>query len=629
MSNTNALHIQEQLNHADKLFKQFEFEQTIGLYEQILKLIESEANENTSAFIAEATAGLVDAYSESGKIFNSTERIEKGIAAAERSGDLTLLIKMCKSARLAYTLRAEYSKAIESYERLIPYLEDTGNLEEISYCYNQIAGNYYSTSKYVKAMEYMKMALENAELAGSNKLIGLCYQNLGIFSIPLGNLDKSLEYFHNASKSIEAHGDKKNQASILMNLGSLYILKKEFALALQYLEKTIEIFEEVNDLGGLMRSIGNIGICYTYDKNYTKAIEYLSKADAMAGETGNHSDRVYWLFGLGDAYSDKEPADFNTAESMYVKALEICKEYKHTQEAYLHLGLSKIYERQEKWKEADWHYQEYHRISSESFTVEVQKQYQKFLQERDLMEYEKKKAIENASIEANQQATETLLYKLMPGEIAQKLIDNQETIADYYPNVSILFADLQGFSSMTSELPPYMLLQLLHNVFSKFDSLTKAFGCTKIKTISDGYMVVSGAPEICEDHAERIINLAFEMAQPIVIPAEIEMLLPDHAELKVRVGIHSGSVVAGVVGQERFGYDIYSDAVNIASRMQTTGVAGKIHVSSDFMRHLLSRFASSKNSEHGLVFERRGEIPIKGKGMMKTFFVTRQTANHH
>ena len=136
-------------------------------------------------------------------------------------------------------------------------------------------------------------------------------------------------------------------------------------------------------------------------------------------------------------------------------------------------------------------------------------------------------------------------------------------------------------------------------------------------------MAVCGAPTTCEDHAERLAEAALEMQETITLPESIREYMPSGTKLGVRIGLHTGSVVAGVIGEERFVYDIYSDAVNTAARMESHGEENKIHVSNDFFRHLQNRFAMTKNTSHGFVFEKRGEMEIKGKGLMRTYFVER------
>ncbi|MBI3260081.1 MAG: adenylate/guanylate cyclase domain-containing protein, partial [Ignavibacteriae bacterium] len=152
----------------------------------------------------------------------------------------------------------------------------------------------------------------------------------------------------------------------------------------------------------------------------------------------------------------------------------------------------------------------------------------------------------------------------------------------------------------------------LNYVFGEFDRIMKQHGCEKIKTIGDGYMAVAGAPIRCDDHAERIVSAAFEMVATTLLPEEIRQYLPKGTNFGVKIGVHTGSAIAGVFGNERFVYDVYSDAVNTAARMESHGEVGKIHVSEDLMKSL---------SDSSFRFIPRGEMNIKGKGAMKTYFL--------
>jgi adenylate cyclase len=167
-----------------------------------------------------------------------------------------------------------------------------------------------------------------------------------------------------------------------------------------------------------------------------------------------------------------------------------------------------------------------------------------------------------------------------------------------------LFADLVNFSQIAATLPPIALLNLLNQVFSTFDHLTERYGLEKIKTIGDAYMVVGGLPQRRDDHAEAIAAMALEMQ------AELACLNTIHRQsLSMRIGIHTGPVVAGVIGLKKFAYDLWGETVNIASRMESYGTAGRIQVTESIYQCLYHRF----------VFEKRGCIYIKGQGEMITY----------
>ncbi|HEY9810775.1 MAG TPA: adenylate/guanylate cyclase domain-containing protein [Halomicronema sp.] len=205
-----------------------------------------------------------------------------------------------------------------------------------------------------------------------------------------------------------------------------------------------------------------------------------------------------------------------------------------------------------------------------------------------------------------QQQTERLLLNILPEAIAERLKHEQATIAENFGAVTVLFADIVGFTEIASSLSPIALVSLLNQIFSAFDRLTEHYGLEKIKTIGDAYMVVGGLPKRRVNHAEAIAEMALDMQKAIV-----EFNSQNNLNFSIRIGIHSGPVVAGVIGIKKFIYDLWGDTVNTASRMESHGSPGRIHVS-DTTHRLL---------RHKYIFEKRGIIQVKGKGDMRTYFL--------
>ncbi|MBP1693888.1 MAG: adenylate/guanylate cyclase with and sensor [Chloroflexi bacterium] len=214
--------------------------------------------------------------------------------------------------------------------------------------------------------------------------------------------------------------------------------------------------------------------------------------------------------------------------------------------------------------------------------------------------------IQRLIIEREEERSYTLLLNTLPASIADRLMRG-ETIADYFPSISVLFADIVDFTPLATRMAPVEVVQFLNQVFSTFDELTEARTLEKIKTVGDAYMVVSGLPIPRSDHAEVMAELALEMQAAIA-----NMILPNVSSLQVRIGIHTGPVIAGVIGWRKFAYDLWGDTVNTASRMETHGLPGKIQVSKAYYELLKGKYN----------FEERGEIDVKGKGKMRTFFLT-------
>ena len=209
--------------------------------------------------------------------------------------------------------------------------------------------------------------------------------------------------------------------------------------------------------------------------------------------------------------------------------------------------------------------------------------------------------------EREHQRSEGLLVNILPPRVAERLKDRAHSeIADAYPEASILFADMGGFTARASDTAPEDLVRFLNGVYTKLDSLVERHGLEKIKTTGDAYMVVSGVPEALPDHAGALADLALDIRDALV-----GLVDPKGRAVPVRIGIASGPVVAGVVGTRKFFYDVWGDAVNTASRMESTGEAGQIQVAPKTRELLADRFE----------LEERGVIEVRGKGPMQTWFL--------
>lgn len=211
-----------------------------------------------------------------------------------------------------------------------------------------------------------------------------------------------------------------------------------------------------------------------------------------------------------------------------------------------------------------------------------------------------------AQLAAERETSERLLLNVLPRTIAERLKVRSATIADSFESVTVLFADIVNFSRFSEHLPAEQLVSWLNEVFSVFDDLVETFQLEKIKTIGDAYMLAGGLPEPREDHAEAVADLALCLQQEMS-----RRRTPAGDPLQLRIGIHTGRVAAGVIGRRKFAYDLWGDTVNTASRMQTHGVEGGIHVSAATYERLRGRFR----------FENRGEIPVKSKGTLRTYLL--------
>ncbi len=210
-------------------------------------------------------------------------------------------------------------------------------------------------------------------------------------------------------------------------------------------------------------------------------------------------------------------------------------------------------------------------------------------------------------LEVERERSEKLLLNILPAPIASRLKKGEKVIADQFDEATVLFVDIANFTPLASTMPPYELVDMLNGIFSSFDSIVEKHGLEKIKTMGDAYMAVGGLPITTCDHAKAVANAALDILE------EFPKLI-DH-RLQLRIGIHSGPVVAGVIGKNKFNYDLWGDTVNIASRMQSHGKPNSIQVSAKTYEYLKDAFE----------LKPRGEIEIKGKGAMQTYIMMCRT----
>jgi adenylate cyclase len=209
-------------------------------------------------------------------------------------------------------------------------------------------------------------------------------------------------------------------------------------------------------------------------------------------------------------------------------------------------------------------------------------------------------------LEDEREKSRSLLLNILPEEIIDRLEAGETVIADRYDAVTVLFSDFVGFTEISARIPAPVLVAELNRLFSEFDALCERMSVEKVKTIGDAYMAVGGLPRTRTDHTVAIAETALEMLR-----AMERVNATTETEWRIRIGVDTGPAVAGVIGSHKFVYDVWGDAVNLASRLETSSLAGRIHVSERVAKELGDRFD----------LEARGEVDLKGKGTMQTYFL--------
>ena len=240
--------------------------------------------------------------------------------------------------------------------------------------------------------------------------------------------------------------------------------------------------------------------------------------------------------------------------------------------------------------------------------TEKNQMYRREIAFREEAEIEARLLLETTKFQKDE--IEQLLLNILPKSIADRLQNGQSIIADSFSDVSVLFADLVGFTNFASDKTATETVKVLNQIFSQFDQLSLQHGLEKIKTIGDAYMVVGGLPQAQENHAETIAQMALDMQAAVA-----SFNAKNNHSFSLRIGINIGGVVAGVIGLTKFSYDLWGDTVNVAHRMESNGIPGKIQVTAVVYERLKDKFS----------FTMRGAIEIKGKGEMVVYFLGGRT----
>lgn len=209
-------------------------------------------------------------------------------------------------------------------------------------------------------------------------------------------------------------------------------------------------------------------------------------------------------------------------------------------------------------------------------------------------------------LEAEQAKSDSLLHAMLPAGIVERLKLGETSIAEKFTSATVLFADLVGFTPLTLELSALEIIELLEGLFSHFDTLLETYGVEKIRTIGDNYMAASGVPDPRPDHAQALAHMALEISEYV----HSRRVYRDR-QVSFRIGINSGPLIAGVIGDKKHQYDIWGDTVNTASRMESSGIPGKIQITQATYDLIKAEF----------VCEPRGKIPVKGKGHLETWYL--------
>ncbi|MBK9249543.1 MAG: tetratricopeptide repeat protein [Ignavibacteria bacterium] len=550
-----------------------------------------------------------------------------GLRLADELGNEQVQADLLNMIGIVYRSQEEYHLALEYMQKALVINTKLGNQRMMAGNFHNIGDMYEHFSEYALALDYLQSALKINEDLDNNSWAALNLARIALVYSRLQEYDQALEYYEQARALHAELGNQSEEVAILTNMSLVYHGLKDFMRALELLHQALSIAQSTGSRRHTADIYINIGSMYSSLSEFTTSLEYIHQALAIFKEIDVPSGIAVSCGAIGEVYANGDFEGYNpeNAEEYLFQSIGIFEQSGDKQQLYaLHNSLASMYEREKRWEEFAVHFKKYHTLEKEVMSNESRKIAERYIRERQDAEREKTLAVERAL----SQATSTILANILPQTITERLVKGEKKIANTHEHVSVLFIDIVGFTQLSAQLSAHELIDLLDLVFTRFDMICKKHGLEKIKTIGDAYMAVCGAPVSCDNHAERVALAALEMLEDFPIGRDFST----NIDLGFRIGLHSGSVVAGIIGENKYSYDMWGDAVNTASRMESHGEKDKIHVSEEFMKKLLmvngewliydaDNFSSLTINHLPLTIIPRGEMHIKGKGMMKTYFL--------
>jgi len=542
--------------------------------------------------------------------------------------------------------RSDYKKTLYYYIRALEMARKMDQPAALSIAYNNVGSVYHDKGDFTKALDYYFKSLE---FDPPEYLIGNTLNNIGTIYKDQGNLSKAREYYMRSLELNKKRGVQHEMALSLSQIGGIYGEEKDYINSLSYYFQSLQIFEQINNQFGIANTYNKIGNLHHQQHELTEALNYHKMSLALYQLIDNNDGIAVSVNNIGEIY--REQGDygkaleycqrgFDTAVSIQslVRKRENCsclyETYKalgHGEKALYYLELLNAFEDSLDNREA----------AKKLQLMEFQKE-ALLIQEAHEEEVSRKEKTKNisyivgalflilagsfylrwryirkskASLQIEKDRSENLLLNILPEEIARELKEKGKADAREFEMVSILFTDFKNFTERGAKLSAAELVNDINYCFEAFDAIIEKYGIEKIKTIGDAYMAAGGLPVPSDDSVKRTVLAALEM-QEFISKRKTEKDAPGKHIYEMRAGIHTGPVVAGIVGVKKFQYDIWGDTVNTASRMESSGQVGLVNISKATYELL--------KDDPEFDFQSRGKIAVKGKGEIEMYFVTRK-----
>lgn len=556
-----------------------------------------------------------------------------------------------KNIGMVYYYRGSYVETLDYWNKALSIFESIKDDFGAANMLGNIGGVYMNQGADEKALEYSLRALKIAEKVGDTIRMIAALTNIG--STYHNKKDpKGLEYYLKVLPLVNSKDKIEEYVVVTGNMGEIYYDNKDNQKALEYYQKSIKAAG--NSLSAAF-SINGIGKIYLLEGNYPLAHSYHKQALEIAEKFDDQLQLVRSLRGIADVFL----AEGNTTKAIYYYNLartnaEAMDEVKiELKDIYKDMAIA--YSRNKDYNNAFTYQTLYSNFKDTLYDIESKKKLNKIQFDFELSKKDGELALNAEKLKSEKQARlgititlgiimasafviyryylkslktnkildkqkdeiEGLLLNILPKEVASELKNNGISKPRYYNEVCVLFSDFKGFTVIADKMSPNELVEELNECFVAFDSIADKYGLEKIKTIGDSYMCASNLPSDLPDHFYKIIKGGMEMQQ-FIEGWNKGRVLEGKEPWQIRIGVHAGPVVAGVVGKKKYAYDIWGSTVNIASRMESSGTPGKVNISEFTYEKVKDRFECVH----------RGKISAKNIGDLEMYYVESEKVPH-
>jgi class 3 adenylate cyclase len=591
---------------------------------------------------------------------DAIEAIRIGTEARDLAEELNYergLAYAYKAIGMGYYFQNNWIDALVNWRLSLEAYESAGDLNGVSNMLNNLGAVHFNGGDDEPAIEYYLRSLRVAEDIGDTLRIATALVNIGsVYLNKEANHHLAFDYYRRALPLSVKLGDLDAIGTCAVNMGEIYLKdNQDLDSALFYFETALAAYQK-SATGNVAYALKNIGRVYASRGEYQKAIDYQTEAYNLAKSLDARLEMAQSLLSLANTYELK--GDSKSSISAFKQAQEIAYQIKANYELKdAYQGLAENYAKVSDYRNAYTYHTLFSnakdslynaemdkRLQSQTLSYEIEKkQGQISLLEKDQalkdLELKRQKAIRNATgltgilllvligglfnryryvrktskiIADEKEKSEKLLLNILPHETAEELKLKGSATPKHYDVVSVLFTDFKGFTKIAEKLTAQELVEELNQCFMAFDTIIDKYHLEKIKTIGDAYMCAGGIPAPNSTNPVDIVKAALEIREFMDnLRKEREAQGKDYWEL--RIGIHTGPVVAGVVGKNKFAYDIWGDAVNTASRMESSGIPGQVNISGSTYDYIRDYF----HCNH------RGKIQAKNKGEIDMYIVER------